>query len=116
MPPQVDHHYPALPEDPRHPIRFDRYEVDVPSGELRKDGRKVKLQAQPFQLLVLLLRNDGNVVSREDVRRELWPGDTFVDFDQGVGAAVNKIREALSDSADKPRYVQTLPRRGYRFI
>ena len=97
-------------------IRFDRYLVDVRSGELRKEGRKVRLQAQPFQLLVLLLRNAGGVVSREDVRRELWPGDTFVDFDHGLAAAVNKIRDALCDSADKPKFVETLPRRGYRFI
>src|SRR3984957_12680391 len=97
-------------------IRFDRYQVDVRSGELRKDGRKVRLQAQPFQLLVLLLRNAGRVVSREDVKRELWPGDTFVDFDHGLAAAVNKVREALCDSADKPKFVETLPRRGYRFI
>jgi Tol biopolymer transport system component/DNA-binding winged helix-turn-helix (wHTH) protein len=97
-------------------IRFDRYEVDVRSGELRKEGRKIRLQPQPFQLLVLLLRNAGRIVSREDVRRDLWTGDTFVDFDKGLAAAVNKIREALCDSADKPRFVETLPRRGYRFI
>ena len=97
-------------------IRFDRYQVDVRSGELRKEGRKVRLQAQPFQLLVLLLRNGGRVVSREDVRRELWRDDTFVDFDHGLATAVNKIREALCDSADKPKFVETLPRRGYRFI
>jgi Tol biopolymer transport system component/DNA-binding winged helix-turn-helix (wHTH) protein len=99
-----------------HIVRFDRYEADVRSGELRKEGRKVRLQAQPFQLLVLLLKNAGRVVSREDVRRELWPGDTFVDFDHGLAAAVNKIRDALCDSADKPRFIETLPRRGYRFI
>src|SRR6202020_912593 len=97
-------------------IRFDRYEIDLHAGELRKEGRKVRLQAQPFQLLVLLLQNSGKVVSREDVKRELWPGDTFVDFDHGLAAAVNKIRDALCDSADKPRFVETLPRRGYRFI
>jgi Tol biopolymer transport system component/DNA-binding winged helix-turn-helix (wHTH) protein len=104
----------AAPDGPV--IRFDRYQLDVRSGELRKEGRKVRLQAQPFQLLVLLLRNSGRVVSREDVRRELWPGDTFVDFDHGLAAAVNKIREALCDSADRPKFVETLPRRGYRFI
>jgi Tol biopolymer transport system component/DNA-binding winged helix-turn-helix (wHTH) protein len=97
-------------------IRFDRYQVDVRSGELRKEGRKVRLQAQPFQLLFLLLRSAGRVVSREDVKRELWPGDTFVDFDHGLAAAVNKVREALCDSADKPKFIETLPRRGYRFI
>src|ERR1700743_3149302 len=98
------------------PIRFDRYQVDVRSGELRKEGRKIRLQAQPFQLLVLLLQNAGRVVSREDVRRELWPGDTFVDFDHGLAAAGNKIRDALCDSADKPKFIETLPRRGYRFV
>jgi DNA-binding winged helix-turn-helix (wHTH) protein len=97
-------------------IRFDRYQLDVRSGELRKEGRKVRLQAQPFQLLVLLLQNAGRVVAREDVKRELWPADTFVDFDHGLAAAVNKIREALCDSADRPKYIETLPRRGYRFI
>jgi Tol biopolymer transport system component/DNA-binding winged helix-turn-helix (wHTH) protein len=112
---------PARPQEYNSPpdeqvIRFDRYQLDLRSGELLKEGRKVRLQAQPFQLLVLLLRNPGRVVSREDVRRELWPGDTFVDFDHGLAAAVNKIREALCDSADKPKFIETLPRRGYRFI
>lgn len=105
-------------ENPTHDgqvIRFDRYQVDVRSGELRKQGRKVRLQAQPFQLLVLLLRNAGRVMSREDVKRELWPGDTFVDFDHGLATAVNKVREALCDSAGKPKFIETLPRRGYRF-
>ena len=97
-------------------IRFDRYEVDVYSGELRKEGRKIRLQPQPFQLLVLLLRNAGRIVSRDDIRRDLWPGDTFVDFDKGLAAAVNKVREALCDSAEKPRFVETISRRGYRFI
>ena len=97
-------------------IRFDRYQLDIRSGELRKEGRKVRLQAQPFQLLVLLLQNSGRVVSREDLKRELWPADTFVDFDHGLAAAINKIREALCDSAEKPKFIETLPRRGYRFI
>jgi DNA-binding winged helix-turn-helix (wHTH) protein len=112
---------PARPQDHTSPsdgqvIRFDRYQADVRSGELRKEGSKVRLQAQPFQLLVLLLRNAGRVVSRDDIRRELWPGDTFVDFDHGLAAAVNKVREALCDSADNPKFVETLPRRGYRFV
>jgi Tol biopolymer transport system component/DNA-binding winged helix-turn-helix (wHTH) protein len=112
--PGLPHEYRSSPEAQR--IRFDRYQLDLSAGELRKEGRKVRLQAQPFQLLVLLLRNSGKVVSREDVKRELWPGDTFVDFDHGLAAAVNKIREALCDSAEKPKFVETIPRRGYRFI
>src|ERR1700722_2914374 len=90
--------YKALDHDrpsERQLIRFDRYQVDLDAGELRKEGRKVRLQAQPFQLLVLLLRNSGKLVSREDVKRELWPGDTFVDFDHGLAAAVNKLRQAF---------------------
>ena len=97
-------------------IRFDRYEVDVCSGELRKEGRKIRLQPQPFRLLVLLLTNAGRIVSRDDVRQDLWRQDTFVDFDKGLAAALNKIRKALCDSAETPRYLETIPRRGYRFI
>src|SRR6202051_5077899 len=97
-------------------IAFDNFEVDLRSGEVRKNGVRIRLQAQPFQLLVLLLKNAGDVVSREETCRELWPGDTFVDFEHSLAAAVNKIREALSDSADNPRYIETLPKRGYRFI
>lgn len=97
-------------------IRFDRYEVDLHSGELRKEGQKIRLQPQPFQLLALLLRNAGRIVSRDDIRRDLWPGDTFVDFDKGLAAAVNKVRESLCDSAEKPKFIETLSRRGYRFI
>ena len=97
-------------------IRFDRYQADMRSGELRRDGRKIRLQPQPFQLLALLLRNAGRIVSREELRRELWTEDTFVDFDHRLAAAMNKMREALNDSAEKPRYIETLPKRGYRFI
>src|SRR3984957_17071890 len=97
-------------------IAFDNFEADLRSGEVRKNGVRIRLQAQPFQLLVLLLKNAGDVVSREEICRELWPGDTFVDFEHSLAAAVNKIREALSDSADNPRYIETLPKRGYRFI
>jgi Tol biopolymer transport system component/DNA-binding winged helix-turn-helix (wHTH) protein len=97
-------------------IAFDNFEVDLRSGEVRKNGTRIRLQAQPFQLLVLLLQNAGDVVSREEICRELWPADTFVDFEHSLAAAVNKIREALVDSADNPRYIETLPKRGYRFI
>lgn len=92
-------------------VTFDRFEVDLRSGELRKDGRKVRLPAQPFQLLTLLIENAGEVVTRDEVCRALWQTDTFVDFDHSVAAAVNKIREALGDSAENPRFVETLPGR-----
>ena len=97
-------------------IAFDNFEVDLRSGELRKHGSRIRLQAQPFQLLVLLLVNAGQVVTREEICRELWPTNTFVDFEHSLAAAVNKIRDALGDSADTPKYVETLPKRGYRFI
>lgn len=97
-------------------ITFDRFEVDLRSGELRKAGHRIRLQAQPFELLTMLLEHAGEVVTREEVCRKLWPNDTFVDFDHSLAAAVNKIREALGDSADNPRFVETLPKRGYRFI
>jgi Tol biopolymer transport system component/DNA-binding winged helix-turn-helix (wHTH) protein len=97
-------------------LRFDSYEVDLESGELRKGERRIPLQAQPMQLLTLLLQNPGQLVTREEVRGELWPADTFVDFDRSLATAVNKIREALGDSAENPKFVETLPKRGYRFI
>ena len=97
-------------------IAFDNFEVDLRSGELRKNGSRIRLQAQPFQLLVLLLVNAGQVVTREEICRDLWPTNTFVDFEHSLAAAVNKIRDALGDSADTPKYVETLPKRGYRFI
>src|SRR5580704_3559935 len=99
-----------------HRVAFDRFELDLRSGELRKDGRRIRLQAQPFQLLALLIENAGEVVTRDEVCRALWQTDTFVDFEHSVAAAVSKIREALGDSAENPRFVETLPRRGYRFI
>jgi TolB-like protein/Tfp pilus assembly protein PilF len=97
-------------------LRFGDFQADLLSGELRKNGHKVRLQSQPFQLLAVLLERPGEVVTREEVSQRLWPSDTVVDFDHGLGTAVNKLREALGDSADSPRFVETLPRRGYRFI
>lgn len=99
-----------------HLIRFGAFEVDLRAGELRKQGARVKLQEQPFQILAMLLENPGEVVTREDLRKRLWPDDTFVDFDHSLSTAINKIREALGDSAESPRFVETVPRRGYRFI
>jgi len=96
--------------------RFDAFEVDMRAGEVRKHGIRLKLHRQPFQVLSLLLEHPGDVVTREELRQKLWPGDTFVDFDTGLNSAVKKLRDALCDSADAPRYIETLPRRGYRFI
>ena len=97
-------------------VRFGLFEVDVRQGELRKNGIRVKLTGQPFQILVILLEHRGDLVTREQLQRRLWPSDTFVDFDRGLNAAINRVREALGDSAENPRFVETLPRRGYRFI
>jgi TolB-like protein/DNA-binding winged helix-turn-helix (wHTH) protein/Flp pilus assembly protein TadD len=90
--------------------------VDLRSGELHKHGRRIKLQDQPFQVLALLLERPGEIVTREELRQKLWPADTFVDFDVGLNTAIKRLRDALADSAESPRYVETLPRRGYRFI
>jgi TolB-like protein/DNA-binding winged helix-turn-helix (wHTH) protein/Flp pilus assembly protein TadD len=97
-------------------VRFGVFEADLQAGQLRKKGRQVRLQEQPFQVLALLLERPGEVVTREALRERLWPADTFVEFDHSLNTAVGKIREALGDSADNPRFVETLPRRGYRFI
>jgi len=97
-------------------IRFGVFEVDLRSGELRKDGLKVRLQEQPFRVLALLLEKPGEIVTREELREKLWAPDTYVDFDKSLNTTVNKLREALGDSAENPRFVQTLHRRGYRFI
>jgi TolB-like protein/DNA-binding winged helix-turn-helix (wHTH) protein/Tfp pilus assembly protein PilF len=97
-------------------VRFGVFEVDLRAGELSKKGIRVRLQGQPFLLLITLLKQQGEVVSREELRRTLWPEDTFVDFDHSLGTAVNKLRDVLGDSAANPRFVETLPRRGYRFI
>jgi cholera toxin transcriptional activator len=97
-------------------LRFAVFEVDLAAGELRKNGTRIRLQEQPFQILVYLLDRAGEVVTREELRQKLWPADTFVDFDHSLNTAVNKLREALGDSASSPRYVETLARRGYRFL
>src|SRR5579862_1417647 len=97
-------------------IRFHVFEVDTVTGELRKHGLRIKLQEQPFQVLCLLLARPGELVTREELRKMLWPADTFVDFEHGLNKTINKLREALSDDKEKPRYIETLPRRGYRFI
>jgi cholera toxin transcriptional activator len=97
-------------------VRFGGFAADLAAGELRKGGVRVRLQEQPFQVLALLLERPAEVVTREELRQKLWPADTFVDFDHSLNTAVNKLREALGDSASSPRYVETLARRGYRFL
>jgi TolB-like protein/DNA-binding winged helix-turn-helix (wHTH) protein/Flp pilus assembly protein TadD len=101
---------------PNHLIRFGVFEVDPRSGELWSKGSRVKLQDQPLQILLAVLEKPGEVVTREELRAKLWPADTFVDFDHGLNAAVKRLRDALGDTAENPRYIETLPRRGYRFI
>lgn len=97
-------------------IRFGAFELDVQAGELRKSGTRVKIQEQPFQVLMLLVSRPGELVSREELRRQLWAADTFVDFETGLNRSIAKLRELLGDSPDAPRYIKTIPRKGYRFI
>ena len=102
------------PPAPRY--RFGIFEIDLASGELRRQGLRVKLNAQPFQLLGMLLARPGELLTREEISKELWPEGTFVDYEHGVNSAINRIREALGDTAGNPRFVETLARRGYRFV
>jgi cholera toxin transcriptional activator len=104
------------PQNRNRIVRFGLFELDLSAGELRKSGVKLRLQEQPFQVLALLLERAGEVLTREELQQKLWPSDTFVDFDHSLNTAINKVREALGDSASSPRYVETLARRGYRFI
>src|SRR6266705_6759270 len=97
-------------------LRFGVFEVDLRAGELRKHGLKIKIQEQPFQVLAMLVDRSGEVFTREELQERLWPADTFVDFDRGLNRAVNKLREVLGDSSESPRWIETIPRRGYRFI
>src|SRR5215469_11376263 len=97
-------------------FRFGPFELSEREGELRKNGTRIKLQEQPFRVLAELLANPGRVVTREDLQQKLWQADTFVDFDRGLNTAIRKLRQALNDDADEPRYIETLARRGYRFV
>lgn len=100
----------------RSTVRFGEFELDQEAGELRRDGTRVRLQDQPFQLLQILLGHPGRIVPREELQKRIWPSDTFVDFDHGINNAIKRLREALGDTAETPRYIETVPRRGYRFI
>src|SRR5215467_7238908 len=106
----------AMPSTLPPVVRFANFEVDVRAGELRKDGSKVRLQEQPFSLLTVLLECAGEVVTREELRNRLWSADTFVDFDHRLAVAISKLRDALRDSAEKPKFVETVGRRGYKFV
>src|ERR1700740_1818486 len=97
-------------------VRFDQFEANLRSRELRRGGASVRLPDQSFEVLAMLLEHPGELVGREEIRKRLWSDDTFVDFDHGLNNAVNRLRDALGDSAESPRFVETLPRRGYRFI
>src|ERR1700757_3109218 len=97
-------------------LRFGVYEADLAAGELRKHGTRIKIQEQPFQILLVLLEHPCELVTRDLLREKLWANDTFVDFDRSLNTAVTKLRTALCDSADNPRFIQTVPRQGYRFI
>lgn len=100
----------------REVFSFGEFELDVEAGELRRKNRRLKLQPQPFKLLLLLVRKRGALVTRDEIRRELWADGTFVDFDQSVNFSIKQIRDALGDEADRPLYIETVPRRGHRFI
>ena len=97
-------------------LRFDGYELDVRAGELRKHGVRLRLRGQPLQVLEILLERAGEVVTREELQTRIWPANTFVDFDHNLHNAVARIREVLGDSPETPRYIETLPRRGYRYV
>jgi DNA-binding winged helix-turn-helix (wHTH) protein len=97
-------------------LQFGTYELHLRAGELFKGGTKIRLQQQPFQVLSILLEQAGEVVTRDELQKRVWPAETFVDFDHGLNTAIKKLRQALSDDPDSPRYIETLPRRGYRFI
>jgi len=97
-------------------VRFSSYEVNLRAGELYREGHKIRLQVQPFHVLAMLLEYPGQVVTREDLQKRLWPADTFVDFDHSLNTAIKKLRQALNDDKKKPRFIETLPKRGYRFI
>jgi len=107
---------PTRSTPPGRIVRFGVFEVDLCAGELRKSGMRIKLHGQPLEVLGMLLQRPGEVIPREELRQKLWPTDTFVDFDHGVNTAINRLREALGDSAETPRFIETVPRRGYRFI
>src|SRR5262245_22126149 len=106
-----------LPEGVPAPlVRFGVFELDLRAGELRKAGVRLTLQPQSFQVLAMLVERPGELVTRDELRKQLWPDNTFVDFQHGLNAVINRLRETLGDSAETPRFIETVPRRGYRFV
>src|SRR5437588_7278250 len=97
-------------------VHFGEFELDAAAGQLYRKGAKLRLQEQPLQILQILLQRPGEIVTREELRQNVWPSDTFVDFDHGINNAIKRLREALGDTAETPHYIETLPRRGYRFL
>jgi DNA-binding winged helix-turn-helix (wHTH) protein len=114
--PAFDKFYMSMPSPSEPVLCFDIFELDIRTGELRKRGKRLRLQGQPLQVLATLLKRAGDLVTKEELQAAIWPADTFVDFDHGLHNAIARIREALGDSADSPRFIETLPRRGYRFL
>jgi DNA-binding winged helix-turn-helix (wHTH) protein len=106
----------AVESPSRVVLRFGAFELDLRAGELHKKGLRVKLQEQPFRVLTFLLHHPGELVTRNELRASIWPADTFVDFDNSLNTSINKLREALGDSAESPRFIETVPRRGYRSL
>ena len=100
----------------RQPVRFGIFEVNLETGEVRRAGVKVHIQEQPFQGLAALLEKPGEIVTKEELQERIWKDDTFVDFDRSLATAINKVRQALGDSATRPRFIETVPKRGYRFV
>src|SRR5262249_42231949 len=104
------------PTQPTLQVRFGPFDVDLSSGDLRKHGILLRLSDQPFEVLTMLIARPGELITREEIQQQLWPSGTFVDFENGLNSAVNRLRDALGDSADEPKFIETVPRRGYRFI
>jgi len=103
-------------DTPPHRVRLGVFEIDLRAGELREGQRTIRLQEQPFQILVMLITSNGELVTREEIQKKLWPNDTVVEFDHGINAAIKKVRQALGDSAEKAQYIETVARRGYRLL
>src|SRR6266850_7681869 len=106
----------AAPQSSFSSVRFGIFTADLQSGELWKGGIRIRVQIQPFQILKVFLERPGQLITREELQSKVWPSDTFVDFDQGLNKAINKLRDALCDNADAPQFIETVPKRGYRFI